>query len=189
MAVQKKGKKNYRNLPGEEWRLVNGTEDYYISNKGRFRRGDKLYSINIDDSGYARCNIGHKKLRVHRLVAEAFIPNPDNLPVVDHIDNNKANNVVENLRWCTQQQNSQYAKDDGLVGSPTYSMVLAIDKDMNGILYSSMAEASRDTGVDKQSVYKVASGQEKSRGGYKFVRVKQILDKRYKYGKKKAEVL
>ena len=82
--------KRISNLPGEEWALVKGTEDFYISNLGRFKRvtakGDSLRKVSIDPEGYCRVNIGHNKLRLHRLVAEAFLPNPDNLPVVDHID-------------------------------------------------------------------------------------------------------
>ena len=51
---------------------------------------------------------------VHRLVAETFIPNPDNLPEVDHRDNNPANNCVTNLRWCTRKQNAEYAVENGV---------------------------------------------------------------------------
>lgn len=190
--ANKKQIKTYRDKKGEEWKQIDwikGGEEYYISNYGRFRKGEKLRRICIDDSGYCRCNIGKNKYRVHRLVAQAFIPNPDNLPVVDHIDNNKSNNVVSNLRWCTQQQNSQYAKDDGLGMNRIRTLVLAIDKDNNGTLYSSLSEASKDTGVDHQSVNVVASGKEKSRGGYRFIRLNEIVDKRYVYGKKDPKII
>lgn len=57
-----------------------------------------------------------KRKSVHRLVAEAFIPNPDNKPQVDHIDGNKHNNSVHNLRWCTNQENQQYREQQGNSG-------------------------------------------------------------------------
>lgn len=174
-----KDKQNYHNLPGEEWRLIKDTEDFYISNKGRFRKGNKLRKICIDDCGYCRCNIGKQKYRVHRLVADAFIPNPDNLPVVDHIDNNKSNNVVENLRWCTQQQNSQYAKDDNLGMNRVRSLVFAWNQESNvGYLYPNQTMASEETTVDKASLNKILGGREKSRKGWRFFRVSEFIDKR-----------
>lgn len=75
------------------------------------RTGEIKFLGSQHSSGYIYCSITNvdgsrdSKL-VHRLVAEYFIPNPENLPVVDHIDEDKTNNKVSNLRWCTQEQNS-----------------------------------------------------------------------------------
>lgn len=73
----------------------------------------KLGSIHIvpqrdNGNGYMKVNLGHKSYYVHRLVAEAFISNPNNLPQVNHKDENKKNNSVDNLEWCDAKYNSNY---------------------------------------------------------------------------------
>lgn len=80
-----------------------------IQNSSRRKGLLKGYSVN----GYIKVNLYDlsgrcKKKYVHRLVAEAFIANPDNKPIVNHIDANRGNNVVENLEWCTQSENIQH---------------------------------------------------------------------------------
>ena len=81
------------------------------------RRGKEL-KVYSDDEGYLRCSLSAngtaKLVLVHRLVASAFIPNPDNKPQVNHIDGNTANNNVTNLEWVTQTENMNHAKDHGL---------------------------------------------------------------------------
>ena len=100
----------------EEWRPVANFEGYCVSNLGRVRsnqlwRGVQGRIRKLNDSGGGYLGLGLQRhgvqitVNVHRLVAEAFIPNPDGKPVIDHIDRNKQNNVVSNLRWATHSEN------------------------------------------------------------------------------------
>lgn len=120
----------------EIWKLITGTSEYYISNKGNVKRvkqdltkGGNVRSYSIvkerilkqDTSvkGYHTVHVPMidgktRHLRVHRLVAEAFIPNPNNFPQVNHIDGNKGNNQVNNLEWCTAKSNNAHARSSGL---------------------------------------------------------------------------
>jgi len=114
-SIRKKVKELYGcmpivdNLDGEEWRVI--YNDYEISNHGRLRRTGqrKLLKGSVKD-GYVRISLrtkdGDQSKFVHRLVAEAFIPNPDNKEIVDHIDGNRSNNHVNNLRWVTAEENT-----------------------------------------------------------------------------------
>ena len=112
----------------EIWRPIKGYENLYeVSNKGRVRsltkycmrfgcrktliRG-KLLSIRKNASGYIMVSLAKKgtkkQVLIHRLVAQAFIPNPNNYPIINHKDENPSNNNVNNLEWCTQKYNVNY---------------------------------------------------------------------------------
>ena len=98
----------------EIWKDVPGYVGLYkVSNYGRVKSIKKQLVLKICGSGnryktVALCNGMRKTFRLHRLVAAAFIPNPENKPCVDHIDGVRFHNFVENLRWCTQDENMNY---------------------------------------------------------------------------------
>lgn len=89
---------------------------YSTNNTGRAKYHKEI-SQRKNSDGYMQITVGktgHRgQYRVHRMVAEAFIPNPDNLPKVNHKDNNRTNNCVDNLEWCTHVYNIQYSIDSG----------------------------------------------------------------------------
>ena len=83
---------------------------YYIAEDGRVYSciQNKWLKTRINKDGYPIVNLQMKTKYIHRLVAEAFIPNPDNLPVVNHKDENKLNFSIDNLEWCTYEYNRNY---------------------------------------------------------------------------------
>lgn len=108
--------------------------------------------------------------KVHRLVAQTFIPNPDNLPEVNHKDCNRKNNNVENLEWCSKSYNRQYREKYGVsqteaVGHPLFAVNLTT---MEVLHFRSKAEAGRVLGVFNQSISNVIEGRMKQTGGYWF---------------------
>ena len=169
-------RKKIKDLPGEIWKDVRGFEGrYMVSNKGRVKSLSHLVTrgwatcmteesiLTPTDNGHydkvgLYCTTGdYYQQYIHRLVAEAFISNPDKLPQIDHIDGNHRNNLVENLRWCTQPQNvnnpiTKY-RSKRLRKVASFSLSGAKIKE-----YKSLTDASRDTGIPVSSVCCIASG-------------------------------
>ena len=97
-----------------DFRQIKGYEElYYVSNTGLIKRSGKILKKIIDTNKYISatlCKNGKaRRFRVHRLVAEAFIPNPENKKTVNHKDGDVQNNIVENLEWATYRENSLHS--------------------------------------------------------------------------------
>lgn len=133
----------------EEWRDVVGYEGMYmVSNLGRVRslafvypwhgsikfNNPKVLSPYNDSQGYRQVELRGKALLVHRIVAMAFIPNPNNYRCVNHKDENPQNNRVDNLEWCTHEYNVKYSREKiarrniEVHGRPIYRIDLATGK-------------------------------------------------------------
>lgn len=140
---------------------IAGFENYAVDENGNVfnTRKNKVLSQQQEKNGYMSVALFSKgkvkRKKVHRLVAEAFLPNPDNLPQVNHKDENKRNNNVKNLEWCTAQYNNHYGKNQ-----PTIHAINArkkavcqytIDGDLVAV-YESCCEAQRKTGIWQQNI-------------------------------------
>lgn len=164
----------------EEWRPVEGYDGYFISSRGRFKHNKKILKVKKGYDGYMYCHILKRKFRVHRLVAKAFIPNPDNLPVVDHIDGCKTNNYVENLRWVTVSENTQSAYDMGLNPSGVRKDIIAVNPKEEAFVFESQVKAEEYTGVPRKEISKIVRGLVGSRYGWRFFRIISLHDFRVK---------
>lgn len=159
-------------LEGEEFRQF---EDLplFVSSYGRFYGKYRSYmtflSTSVGENGYQRINITvnnkHLFFVSHRLVAKVFIDNPDELPVVNHLDGDKLNNRADNLEWCSHARNVRHALDYGLkeaVGEKHHAckhsdetIAKVIELLNSGVSYS---KTSKATGVSEAQVYRIKSG-------------------------------
>lgn len=163
----------------EIWKDVTGFEKFYqVSNLGRVRSKRKncrdgtpvmrmfnnngyLYVLLYDGKG------GQKHKAVHRLVAQEFIDNPNNYPQVNHKDEDKGNNCVENLEWCTQLYNNRYGTCKKRMSKSKKKPVLQFS--INGQLlkrFDCALDAERDEGFCHSSIARCCKGKTKSHRGF-----------------------
>ncbi|WP_337262936.1 MULTISPECIES: NUMOD4 domain-containing protein [unclassified Serratia (in: enterobacteria)] len=185
------------NSTGEEWRpvtIVGFESDYQVSSFGRVRslaryaRGQqrrflksKILAGRQDRYGYLEVSFSNDeekcKFLAHRLIALAFIANPNHLPQVNHKDGNKLNNCASNLEWVTHQQNIQHAVRTGLNKSQG-----ANNKQFKGLIESTNTftgvrrifcgkKALIESGFDHGAVYSVINGRAKTHKGFYFKRL------------------
>lgn len=157
--------------------------DYMVSNKGRVfnEKRNRMLKPTKNKDGYCYVMLNSskngsvKKWLLHRLVAELFIPNPDNLPQINHKDEDKSNNCVENLEWCTAEYNCNYGtrneragnrKRNGKLSKP----VLQYTLDGEFIKeWPSAIEITRQLGFNQGGISRCCLGQVKQVYGYKWV--------------------
>lgn len=158
-------------LPNELWLPVVGLEQYYaISNHGRVYslRYKRLLRPASASNGYLivdlRLDMSHNYRRVHRMVAESFIPNPDNKSYVNHIDGNKLNPRIHNLEWVTAKENSQHAVKTGLYRPArprklTHDDIRAIRaRCVNGCKINGQSAIAKEYGVTRQVIISIMNG-------------------------------
>lgn len=132
----------------------------------------KIKSFYISNNGYKRVSLWidgkQKKMSIHRLVALTYIPNPNNLPQINHKDGNKLNNNVDNLEWCNQEHNTKEAYKIGLIKSST-TKVNQYDLEGNFIKqWNSIKEACDELNLNHANISVVCKGNtnRKQVGGY-----------------------
>lgn len=174
----------------EIWKAVPGFETYEVSNHGNVRSNNylgwgKIQSISLcdDGHGYLQCNLwkdGKQHcVKAHRLVAIAFIPNPDGKKEVNHKDGNKHNNVPSNLEWATREENLMHEHTTGLGDSAKEGLlranvarrkpVIAIHVASGTVTeHISIQDAGRDLDVSATKICACLNGRRKSHKGYTF---------------------
>lgn len=172
----------------EIWKDIEGYENLYkISNFGniiskrywllnKYIYKERKIKPTIANNGYIRVSLTKDKkvkyVNIHRLVAQAFIPNPDNLPCVNHIDGNKENNRVDNLEWCTHSYNNKEAYRIGLRkayrGKDNCRSRAILQYDLSGNFikeWDSLSQITKKLGYDYTCVLRCCKGKYKKSYG------------------------
>ena len=172
----------------EIWKDIEGYEGIYqISNYGRVKSlerwvkiGDNkriiksgIRTIKINNSGYNIISLfkdgKEKTCLIHRLVAEAFIPNPENLPEINHKDENKTNNRVDNLEWCTHEYNTKHGTRIERMGLKHRKPVVQLNANNEIIgIFDGAVSAGEKLNIDRRGISKCCRNPKLSLKGHRF---------------------
>ena len=176
----------------EIWKDIEGYPNYQISTMGRVRslgnnktRKEKILKSCKLNNGYLIVNLYKegkvKKHTIHRLVAQTFLDNPNNLPEVNHKDEDKTNNRVENLEWCTQQYNTNYGTRNKRIAKTKSIPILQFSKSGKLVKkWDCSMDIERELGFNHSNICMCCNGKRKSVGGYKWrYHQKSLWEKRH----------
>lgn len=178
----------WKDIPGYEGRYqvsdlcrVKSLGRMFWSGKTNYYKSDRIIKVSKNSKGYQQFTVSKngisKSIKLHRILAELFIPKVDGKIFVNHKDGNKVNNNLENLEWCTHKENLKHAYDNGL---------LSVDKRIDNLkkfnikrmkpvievnskkIYSSTSEAARHLNLDITMIGRVCKGIYKQYKGYRF---------------------
>jgi hypothetical protein len=169
-------------------RQLKDNPNYLVTLDGKvFSLHSMRFLTLAEKNDYMYVKIGSKMHRVHRLVAQTYLPNPENKATVNHIDGNKLNNLLCNLEWMTQSENIQHACDTGLrpvselmrengrrmkgnllTGSNPHTMKLVLNEE-TGIYYESATEAAESIGMKPKNFWRRLNGDMKNNTNFKYV--------------------
>lgn len=163
------------NMEDEVFKVVEGFPDYQVSNLGRVlsTKGGGVRVLLPDVSnGYCRARMYDPVKKkstaryIHRLVAKAFLSNPRNLPFVNHIDEDKLNNRLENLEWVSEEENRG---NNNLLQRMSNGVVSVCMESGRETFYSSLQEAARQTGYSRTSIWRCCIGRFESFKGHYWI--------------------
>ena len=153
---------------------IDGFENYEVSNLGRVRniKSGRILKPRLHN-GYLRLclykNNKNKDLLLHRIIATAFIDNPDEKPQVNHIDENKLNNDLSNLEWCTERENAIHGTRIKRIAEKNFKKVIQLDLNDNVLNeFESIKQAERETGIFATSISACCNGKVKRAGYFKW---------------------
>ncbi len=154
---------------------IEGFENYEVSNLGKVRnmKNGRIIKPHLNENGYLKHwlfeNNKKKYLSLHRIIAIAFIDNPEEKPCVNHIDENKLNNDLSNLEWCTVKENNIHGTRIKRASEKCFKKVIQLDLNDNMLnVFESMTQAEQKTGALVSHISACCNGKRKSAGGFKW---------------------
>ena len=157
----------------EIWKDIKDYPNYQVSNLGRILNiiSNKILKAHKNHQGYLQVRLykngKNKNCYIHRLVAEAFIPNPNHYKEINHKDENPSNSIVDNLEWCDRKYNINYGSHNERMASKKSKKVIQMDKDYLILnVFDSLQQIQKSLGFSSGNICECCNGRRNSAYGY-----------------------